>query len=271
MGVVAKLQDGPGASKKKVIMIVGGVCVLALVAVGAVFVAGGKKAEKQAETSALPAQPVTAEKPAPPPAAEPAKAQPVAEKAAENPEPTAVPPPVAEKAEPAEKKIAAEKPGKLAAVPAVGKPGEKKVVEKALPAERPVAKSAPSPKPAAEKPVADKPKPVAALPKPEKKPAEVVAPAAKPAVDKTREAAEAYQRGNAKLLSGAFPEAIAAFTEALKLNPKDAQSQRGLGQAYAQAGKAPMAVRHFKLYLKASPNAPDRALIEKRIDQLGGR
>jgi hypothetical protein len=30
-------------------------------------------------------------------------------------------------------------------------------------------------------------------------------------------------------------------------------------------------VRHLKLYLKASPNAPDRALIEKRIDQLGGR
>jgi regulator of sirC expression with transglutaminase-like and TPR domain len=41
--------------------------------------------------------------------------------------------------------------------------------------------------------------------------------------------------------------------------------------AYAQAGSAAPAVRHLKLYLKASPNAPDRALIEKRIDQLGGR
>jgi regulator of sirC expression with transglutaminase-like and TPR domain len=93
----------------------------------------------------------------------------------------------------------------------------------------------------------------------------------KPATDKTQEAAEAYQRGNAKLLNGALPEAIAAFSEALKLNPKDPQSQRGLGMAYAQSGNAAQAVRHFKLYLKASPSAPDRALIEKRINQLGGR
>jgi regulator of sirC expression with transglutaminase-like and TPR domain len=103
------------------------------------------------------------------------------------------------------------------------------------------------------------------VPKPEKKPASVAAP------NKTQAAAEAYQRGNAKLLSGAVPEAISAFTEALKLNPNDAQSQRGLGMAYAQAGNAAQAVRHLKLYLKASPNAPDRALIQKRIDQLGAR
>jgi len=30
-------------------------------------------------------------------------------------------------------------------------------------------------------------------------------------------------------------------------------------------------VHHYKLYLKASPNAADRTLIQKRIDQLGGR
>jgi regulator of sirC expression with transglutaminase-like and TPR domain len=57
----------------------------------------------------------------------------------------------------------------------------------------------------------------------------------------------------------------------LKLNSKDVQSQRGLGMAYAQAGNAAQAVHHYKLYLKASPNAADRTLIQKRIDQLGGR
>jgi regulator of sirC expression with transglutaminase-like and TPR domain len=93
---------------------------------------------------------------------------------------------------------------------------------------------------------------------------------AKPDTDKALWAAQAYQRGNAKLLGGAPTEAIAAFSEALKLNPKDAQSRRGLGLAYAQSGNAGQAVHHLKLYLKASPNAPDRALIQKRIDQLGG-
>jgi regulator of sirC expression with transglutaminase-like and TPR domain len=109
------------------------------------------------------------------------------------------------------------------------------------------------------------------VPKPEKKPVEVAAPAAMPVGNKAREAAEAYQRGNAKLLAGAPVEAIFAFSDALKLNPKDAQSQRGLGMAYAQAGSAAQAVRHYNLYLKAVPNAPDRELIQKRIDQLGGR
>jgi Flp pilus assembly protein TadD len=130
-----------------------------------------------------------------------------------------------------------------------------------------------APKPAVEKPVTEKVRTASepATPKPEKKLAEVAPPAAKPAGNKAQEAAEAYQRGNAKLLSGALPEAIAAFSEAVKLNPKDAQSQRGLGLAYAQSGNAAQAVRHLRLYLKASPNAPDRALMEKRIDQLGGR
>jgi tetratricopeptide (TPR) repeat protein len=135
-------------------------------------------------------------------------------------------------------------------------------------AEKKVVAEKPAPKPA-EKPAADRSKPPSdlATPRPEKK----QAPAAAPAANKSQAAAEAYQRGNAKLLGGALPEAIAAFSEAVRLNPSDAQSQRGLGMAYAQAGNAGQAVRHFKLYLKTSPNAPDRALIQKRIDQLGGR
>jgi len=251
---------------------------------------------------AMPAQPVTVEKPAaalPAPAAQPAKVQPPAQDKAEalaknkptaaesaaapvakpvqpaNPAPR--PTATAEKPRPPEKAIAAEKVAPSAASPVAGKskPVEKKIVaEKAAAAEGPVpVKFAPAPKPAVEKPAVDKPRAESepAKLKPEKKSAELAAPGASPTADKSREAAEAYQRGNARLLAGALPDAIAAFGEALKLNPKDAQSQRGLGLAYAQSGKTGLAVRHLKLYLKASPNAPDRALIEKRIDQLGGR
>ena len=147
------------------------------------------------------------------------------------------------------------------------------MAEKPAPAERPVAqKPAAAPKPTAKRPAAEKWRlNELAMPRPEKTPAQAAAPAAKPGTNKAQEAAEAYQRGNAKLLSGAPVEAVLAFSDALKLNPKDVQSQRGLGMAYAQAGNAAQAVRHYKLYLKASPNAPDRALIQKRIDQLGGR
>ena len=45
----------------------------------------------------------------------------------------------------------------------------------------------------------------------------------------------------------------------------------GLGLAYAQAGKSADAVKQLKLYLKASPKANDRAMIEKKLDQLKGQ
>jgi tetratricopeptide (TPR) repeat protein len=253
VGTVARLKGG----QHRPYLVAGGVGVVVLAAVGVVlFGVGGKKqagseqkpapvrAVVGSDKAAAPAQPATVEKPALSAAAvEPAKPQPAVVEKFEAP--------AAERSRPAEKKVAAEKPA---------------------PAERPVsAKPVASPKPAVEKPVAAKAPSEPAPPPPEKKQVEAAAPAAQPATNRTQEAAEAYQRGNAKLLNGALPEAIAAFSEALKLNPKDAQSQRGLGMAYAQSGNATQAVRHFKLYLKASPSAPDRALIEKRIDQLGGR
>ncbi len=134
-------------------------------------------------------------------------------------------------------------PAALDDIPVV--PAAKPVFEKPA---KPVAEK-PAPKPAVAKPVAEKP----AAPSPEVR---------------EKEAEEAYQRGNAKLKEGALREAIAAFNDALKLNPRSAASHRGLGMAYAQAGNAAQAVKHLKAYLKSSPNAPDRALIEHRIAQL---
>jgi regulator of sirC expression with transglutaminase-like and TPR domain len=92
--------------------------------------------------------------------------------------------------------------------------------------------------------------------------------ASAPSEEDQRRAREAYTRGNAKLFQGAVDEAIAAFKEALKLDPRDAAAQRALGLAYVQAGNASQAVRYLKRYLRAAPGASDRPLIEKRIEQL---
>jgi tetratricopeptide (TPR) repeat protein len=121
-------------------------------------------------------------------------------------------------------------------------------------------KPAPAPKPVA----AEKPAPVE---KPAPAPARRTV-AAADAGDQKRRAQEAYLRGNAKLFEGRAPDAIAAFKEALKLDPQNAAAHRGLGLAYAQSGNAGQAVQSFKRYLKVAPTAPDRALIEKRIAQL---
>jgi hypothetical protein len=86
--------------------------------------------------------------------------------------------------------------------------------------------------------------------------------------DDYRHANEVYERGNAKLFQGNTADAITDFNQALKLNPKDPAIHRGLGLAYAQSGKSADAIKHLKLYLKASPKATDRAIIEKRIAQL---
>ena len=132
---------------------------------------------------------------------------------------------------------------------------------------KPVAEAKPAPAPKPAKPVAE------AKPAPAHKPAvtETAKPSAKVNEDKTQQAAEAYKRGNANLFQGKLAEAITNFNEALKLNPKDPSPHRGLGLALGQQGKSPEAVKHLKLYLKASPKAQDRQTIEKRIEMLSAK
>jgi hypothetical protein len=149
----------------------------------------------------------------------------------------------------------------------------------------------PAPQPAAEKP--SKPeKPAAAKATVEEKPAHKPSMAEKPAdreMEKPKEEAapkpaagkpteadyqranELYQQANAKLFQGDATGAITDFSHALKLNPRDPAMHRGLGLAYAQAGKKPEAIKHLKAYLKEAPKATDRGLIEKRLDQLQGK
>jgi hypothetical protein len=183
-------------------------------------------------------------------------------------EPTKTDEPTPAAAEPAP----SEEPAALAPKPAPAKPApapaEKPArAEKSAPAEKPARaeKSAIAEKPArAEKSAtAEKPKAEPAAPEPK-------AAGGKPSEEDFRRANEAYERGNTKLFQGKTADAIAEFSQALKLNPRDPAIHRGLGLAYAQSGKSAEATKHLKLYLKASPKATDRAIIEKRIDQLHG-
>jgi hypothetical protein len=95
------------------------------------------------------------------------------------------------------------------------------------------------------------------------------APAGAPAGDDQRRAGEAYARGNGQFFQGHVEEAIASFKESLKLDPRNPAAMRGLGLAYVQAGNTSQAVHFLKRYLKAAPSASDRALVEKRLEQLG--
>lgn len=159
-----------------------------------------------------------------------------------------------------------------------------KPVEEAKPAEKPAPaeKTPRAEKPATDKPVrAEKPAREEKVPADKPQPAEKGRPAladegeakagGKPSESDYKAANAAYQRGNEKLFKGNTTGAIKDFGEALKLNPRDPAIHRGLGLAYAQSGKSAEAVKHLKAYLKAAPKANDRAMVEKRIDQLQRR
>ena len=190
----------------------------------------------------------------------------------ESPAPEEKPAPFVPPGEP----VPSAEPAALAAKPASAEE------PKPTPSEKPAAPAAEKPTHAAKAAVAEKPthaekfgameKPKAATAEPATAhPEAKLATSGKPTEDDYRRANEAYQRGNTKLFQGNSAGAIADFDEALNLNPKDPASHRGLGLAYAQSGKSAEAIKHLKLYLKASPKANDRAIIEKRIDQLRGQ
>lgn len=237
--------DEPKASSSKTpIIVVGAVALVALIGAGVYFLHGKSSIEgepaakdqvKAAEPTPAQAEPAPSEKPAAL-AEKPAPAKPAP---AEKPAPAQKP----AHAEHAEK----EKPAHAEKTEAAEKPSH---AEKPVHAEKPAA--------------AEKPKAESAAPEPK-------AAGGKPSEEDYTRANEAYERGNAKLFQGKTADAIAEFNQALKLNPKDPASHRGLGLAYAQSGKSAEAIKHLKLYLKASPKASDRAIIEKRIDQLHGQ
>jgi len=77
-----------------------------------------------------------------------------------------------------------------------------------------------------------------------------------------------YEKGNTLLFSGDAKGAIAAYREAVHQAPTDPIGFRGLGLAYELQGETVPAIKAFRRYLKLAPDAPDRAIIHRRIDRL---
>jgi Flp pilus assembly protein TadD len=57
--------------------------------------------------------------------------------------------------------------------------------------------------------------------------------------------------------SGHLPEAVAAFSEAVRIDPTFASAQNNLGLAMAQTGRLLEAADHFRAAIRARPNFPD--------------
>ena len=93
---------------------------------------------------------------------------------------------------------------------------------------------------------------------------EVAVPAAKPPAART-EALEHYNRGNKLYLQKKLPSAVEEFKKAVDLDATFGLAHRGLGVAYASEGKAELAIKEYKAYLKISPDAKDAKQVETLI------
>jgi hypothetical protein len=76
---------------------------------------------------------------------------------------------------------------------------------------------------------------------------------------------ELYSEGNKMYLQGKLPEAMDLFERAIRANPKFPQAHRSLGIVHVKNGRIQQAAEEYKIYLQLSPQAPDRAQLEKII------
>lgn len=66
-----------------------------------------------------------------------------------------------------------------------------------------------------------------------------------------------YNLGNIAFAAGKYDEAAAEYTQALKLNPKDADAQARLGEAYLKLDKSREALAAFQVATRLDPKQPD--------------
>jgi len=80
-------------------------------------------------------------------------------------------------------------------------------------------------------------------------------------------AQEAFDRGRAAFSAGNYRDAAAAFTEAYEHNPQP-EILYNIGAAYQQAGDTKKAIKHYQLYLKAYPDAPDAERVRGQMRKM---
>jgi len=88
---------------------------------------------------------------------------------------------------------------------------------------------------------------------------------------KSDSAAALDSKGFALFGLGRYPEALAAYQEALKQDPTIGEIYLHIGQTYDKLKDNDKAVKSYQTYLQMTPDAPDKAQINERIQQLGGR
>jgi serine/threonine-protein kinase len=76
----------------------------------------------------------------------------------------------------------------------------------------------------------------------------------------------AYEEGRRLFLANDIPGAIRAFELAARHTPESPDVQKQLGRAYMRAGNVDRAAAAYRRYLELAPNAPDRAIIERLIE-----
>jgi Tfp pilus assembly protein PilF len=84
-------------------------------------------------------------------------------------------------------------------------------------------------------------------------------------------AEEDIQVGTFYLHKGDPDAAISRFKDAIRKQPKLAKPRILLAEAYEKKGDKIDAVKYYKEYLQAFPNAPDKKKIEKKIEKLSSR
>jgi tetratricopeptide (TPR) repeat protein len=89
-------------------------------------------------------------------------------------------------------------------------------------------------------------------------------------VSATDRARARYQQGAQAYAAGRYKDAIDLFLDADRLAPNPAFAYN-IGLGYEELGDAPNALRWYRDYLRALPNATDRDDIEPRIARAEGR
>jgi tetratricopeptide repeat protein len=115
------------------------------------------------------------------------------------------------------------------------------------------------------RPVEHPPRERPALPR--QRPAKVASASASGSVSAGSAAAarEHVSKGDKALRSFNPTEAMAAFQEALRLDPHLAGAHRGMGMAYVLEGKNAEAKTEYRRYLQLAPDAPDREQIQRLL------
>jgi tetratricopeptide (TPR) repeat protein len=95
----------------------------------------------------------------------------------------------------------------------------------------------------------------------------VARPAGAATPEEKTKARELFQSGLVHYDLKEYPEALASFRDAYRV-VQDPAFLYNIAQCYRRLGQNPEALDFYRNYLRRSPNAPNRAEVERRIDEI---